>query len=255
MTTPREGVMELLKVKQLGPRLKDSGVFDRDALDLIDQTMQAMQASGKRAAIGDVAVELGVLNQKTGQPFSKDDLARYLNEQLVDKAAAIVVDIGTIASKGPPTAEIPAWLKANWGNNGVNPAAQDPTREDGLSAAVNMAQNILMCVVHLGKTDEGEARKLAGELKPAISAAARLAEGILEGDSRTAPIATQADDYMTIMSRGLEQAVSRSGISMKSNWSDAQVSPQDYAAERFKEMKAGVNIALEAQRQQIRERE
>lgn len=67
-----------------------------------------------------------------------------LDQQALLKVEAARDDLNTIAVNGAQPA--PAWLKANWGNNGVNPPVANPSTVDGTSAIANVAQNIVMLV-------------------------------------------------------------------------------------------------------------
>lgn len=71
----------------------------------------------------------------------QEKLDAALVEQAEQKLEAAEIDIDTILGG---TQKAPPWLKANWGNNGVNVAVEPSTKIDALSAAANIAQNMVM---------------------------------------------------------------------------------------------------------------
>lgn len=165
--------------------------------------------------------------------YDKTTLDKNLLEQTALKAEAAVIDIQTIINSGSQTA--PAWLVANWGNNGINPAATNPSIADGVSAASNIAQNIVMIA--------NDRPTIAKEVQPAVVAAAYLARGILSGASTTVPIDKKANEWVETMTSGLTLAVLKTGYIPKDR-NKTEININDFITERTKEVKAGVNLSL-----------
>ncbi len=180
---------------------------------------------GRKGFAAQMAVEDGFTTAE------KADAA--LAQQGMMKAEAAVSDIQNIKDYGSFTA--PAFLKANWGNNGVNPAAAAPTRTDGISAAANAAQNLVM----LANANPA----LAPQLFNGVIAAASLANGIANGDSPVTPIAKMSAAWQQTMNDALVAAAAASPQAMV----DANGKPinvQDFIAARGAEISAAVAETL-----------
>jgi hypothetical protein len=249
--------MNLAGIPQLVPIMVESGILSKDDQLRVDAKLEEMRTSGQRGFAGEVllGLEPKPLNQRTGAPISSDDVKQSLSEQVARKAEAAVKDLLSLAKTGAPDESPPVWLKANWGNNGINDAAENPSRADGIAAAANIAQNMVMLVVQLSKTDVGAAKQLANELKPAVSAAANLARGILDGDSIVTPLVKKGDEWSATMTKGLERAVEAAKAEpLVDNWAGKEAPLQKFIEERSKEVDAGKAQAVTASTERAAER-
>ncbi|MES2983932.1 MAG: hypothetical protein V4735_01945 [Pseudomonadota bacterium] len=148
--------------------------------------------TGRTGFAGEIAIADGFI--------TRDILDAALLTQAALKTEAAVADITTIINLQPGTLiAVPAWLRANWGNNGVNPAASSPSRADGAAAAANIAQNLVMIAA---STPDKTA--LPG-LQQGIVAAANLARGIANGNSAQVPLAKMAATWRQTMNTALMQ--------------------------------------------------
>ena len=124
-----------------------------------EQQQQAMDiATKEKLFAGQAAVKAGFTTQEV--------LDGTLLEQAEQKAAAALKDFQTIAQAG---GQDPGELKACWGNNGVNPAAANPSLADGASAAANIAQNIVLLANYKPELSQNAAVKEAVEAASALT--------------------------------------------------------------------------------------
>lgn len=182
--------------------------------------------SGEKGFAGEIAVKHNLVNVET--------LNRQLLEQAAEKAAAAEADIMTITNSGKQDA--PKFLKANWGNNGVNKAAEKPTLVDGATAAANIAQNMVMLA--------NDKPDVARELIVAVAAARKLADGLTKGDRTPAEMLLLKEQAFG----GLATAVQYSGAAI----TDAKGNPvslEAFALERNKEIDGAINISLRVQQE------
>ncbi len=186
---------------------------------VLDQIKQ-----GRTGFAADIAVADGFI--------TKAQAEQALSEQLRRKALAITADFAVIKSLGAmPT---PAWLKPNWGNNGVNPVAEQPTRTDGASAAINIAQNLLLLV------NENPALAQTADVEEGIRAALRLAGGISQGDSKLLPIAKMGSAWHATMNHALEFAAPKP----LTDTNGKHIALNDFIAARDTEINAAITEVL-----------
>lgn len=219
--------MELTKVPQILSQLVGEEKVNGEQKADILSTMDAMKAEGKRGFAGEIAIDKGFI--------TRDSFNQSLDEQAAKKAEAAVKDIQEIASGGE-SLQAPGWLKANWGNNGVNPAAEEPTLSDAVSAASNVAQNIVLLA--------NQAPEKAGELQESVIAAANLARGMQDGSSAKVPLMSKSEAWMETAKAGLVKAVQNSDKEPLDR-NGAPVELKDFIAARFKEIGKGVDLSLE----------
>lgn len=220
--------MELSKVPQI---LDILGVNKEEQKAILDF------AKEKKIFAGEAAIQKGFA--------TKEKLDDALGKQAILKAEAAAADLtkGGIIGKQ----EAPKWLKANWGNNGVNPPIKEPTVVDGASATANIAQNIAMLVndkpeiVKDPKTDED--KKSAAAVTAAVAAASALTKGIA---GKAKLDSEQAKIWMAQAKEGLELAVKKSGITPKDQ-KGKEINLDEYIKVRFTEIEAGVETRLKAQ--------
>ena len=173
----------------------------------------------KRIFAGEAAVQSGLV--------SPAELEASLLKQSAMKAEAAGKDIATITEKG--TQDKPPFLKANWGNNGVNKPVANPTLIDASQSAANFAQNIVMLA-----NDKPE---LAKELQPAVASAVALAKnladpvkaGKLSNEERT----RLTEEAVT----GLKTAVEKSGVKLMAGSTEIQL--DDFIKARTQEIDQG----------------
>lgn len=146
---------------------------------------------GRAGFAGEIAVTDGLI--------APQQLEQTLIAQNLMKVGAALMDIHTISTIG--TIPHPAWLRANWGNNGVNPAANTPTTADGFAAAANMTQNLVMLA------NANPDRALLPTIQQGIVAAANLARGMAQGDSPQVPILKHGDHWRETLYHALRTAV------------------------------------------------
>ena len=188
---------------------------------VLDQLKQ-----GRKGFAAEIAVADGFVTQQQAETA--------LGRQAMMKAEAAVTDIQNIKDHG--ALGHPAFLKANWGNNGVNPAATHPTRTDGVSAAANAAQNLVM----LANANPA----LAPVLFDGVIAAASLANGIALGNSAVTPIAKMHHAWLATMDEALRTGAKTAPQAM----TDANGKPidiQQFIAARNAEITAAVQQTLQ----------
>lgn len=196
-------------------------LVDENGQPLSNEMIESINKKAKeeRKVVGIIGVELGYYDQ--------EELYKKLSVQSALKAEAAVKDINTIADSGTQTAE--SWLKANWGNNGVNNVDNNALIESGASAAANIAQNLVMLAN--GKPE------IAGSLKLAVSACANLARGIAEGTSDKVPLKTHSENWIETAKEGLRKAVKETGCI------ENEVL-EKFITARFNEVNAGVQASI-----------
>jgi hypothetical protein len=180
--------------------------------------------AGRQGFAGDIAVADGMVS-----PEIRDNA---ILQQGVEKAEAALVDLRRIKASG--AVPVPAWLKTNWGNNGVNPAANPPTIAAGVSAAANIAQNLTLIA--------NTYPHLTAVVEDGVLAATNLARGLAYGDSAQVPLAKMGGNWRQIMETALQMA-ERNGI----EGVDANGKPvvmKDFIAARDSEIHAAIHKAL-----------
>lgn len=205
-------------------------ILDALGLEKADQQAIVGVATERGICAGHAAVQMGARTD--------EQLQAALLTQASLRADAADNDFATIASTGQ-TQSAPQWLRANWGNNGVNPTAAHPTIGDGAVAAANVAQNITMLANH--------APAIARDPQIITGAAAsiQLARGITGERPLTK---TSAKALMAAAKEGLLEAVRQSGIAP----ADQQGNPvgvEQFINARFSEITAGVKERLHMQHQ------
>lgn len=137
--------------------------------------MDSFKQTGKKAFAGETAVEMGFVGQET--------LDKYLLQQSVLKLDAVFTDIQTIVQEGAQ--EHPPFLKANWGNNGVNPYVKKPDASSAVAAGiadlVSLVQNTLMVFNELAKDGEKLTPRRAEIVSEALQCARDTASQMIHG--------------------------------------------------------------------------
>lgn len=197
-------------------------------LGLSSEQIDTVNAAAKERKIfaGQAAVEIGVINQER--------LDRGLMEQVVRKANAAGEDFATISNSGKQQA--PAWLKTNWGNNGVNAAIASPSMVDGAIAAANIAQNITMLA------NENPAIAQSPEVQGGIGAASNLALGIAGHISMTAD---DLRNWQAQATTGLREAVRQAGVALNDE-KGSPINIEDFITARFQEIEKGGQLKLQS---------
>jgi hypothetical protein len=175
------------------------------------------------------AAEIAVANGMVTKAQADEALSR----QSMMKAEAAVSDIQNIKDFGSIPA--PAYLHANWGNNGVNPIIVNPTRIDGISAASNIAQNLVM----LANANPA----LAPIVFNGVIAAASLANGIANGDSAVTPLAKMSAAWKQTMNDAITSAA-QANPQMIVDANGKPIDINSYIAARNAEITAAVQQAL-----------
>lgn len=217
--------MKLAEIPQILGLLQEKEIITEDQKNGVLAGLDKAKEQGKTAFAGEMGIGLGFYDQNT--------LNETLKEQTVRKAEAAVEDIQEISKSGKQ--EAPVWLKANWGNNGVNPAPQEPTIADGVSAAANIAQNITMIA--------NEKPEIAKELIQAVSASANLARGIADGSTSRVPLDKKSQEWIKESKQGLIDAIEKSGHKPTDRNGEA-IKIEKFISERFKEVEKGVELSL-----------
>ena len=180
--------------------------------------------AGRMGFAGDIAVADGMVSAQV-----RDEA---LMKQGIEKAEAALVDLRRIKASG--AAPVPAWLKPNWGNNGVNPPVTPPTQAAGVSAAANIAQNLTL----LANSNP----QLAVVVEDGVLAATNLARGIAYGDSAAVPLAKMAGNWRQIMETALQMAERNGFQPMDAN--GKPVAMKDFIAARDTEINAAIEQTL-----------
>ena len=180
--------------------------------------------AGRTGFAGDIAVADGMVTAQV-----RDDA---LVKQGIEKAEAALVDLRRIKASG--AAPVPAWLKTNWGNNGVNPPANPPTMAAGVSAAANIAQNLTLIA--------NSNPQLAVVVEDGVLAATNLARGIAYGDSAAVPLAKMSGNWRQIMETALQMAERNGFQPMDAN--GKPVAMKDFIAARDTEIHAAIEQTL-----------
>ena len=177
------------------------------------------------------AAEIAVANNFV----TKEQVDEALGRQGMMKAEAAVSDIQAIKDHG--ALALPSYLQANWGNNGVNPAIVNPTRADGISAAANNAQNLVIAA--------NKNPLLAPVLFDGVIAAASLANGIALGNSPVTPLAKLHKSWMHTMDHALTTAAHAHPDAVTDKQGN-RLEVRDFIAARDAEVHAAVEQALQA---------
>ena len=223
MTSPESAPLKLASIPRLGELLRRDGILSEDSHEKLDSALRDPAHAGK--FVGNLAVELHLPNEKTGQVFNDEDLSAALKAQALQKTAVAREDLQTIQHGGPQAA--PEWLKANWGNNGVNLAPEKIKIEDGMSAAANIAQNLVMTAnLH---------PELAETFAPAVDAAIHIATGLNKG-FKPLDRARNIETWLGQMS----DALSKVPAPLSSNHSEQPIEMHDYINARGKEIRGAL---------------
>lgn len=218
--------MYIANTPQILMLLESNKSLTSDQKSSVLSKMDAMKSEGKRAFAGEIAVEMGFVSQET--------LNTTLDQKSVNKAKAAVQDIQTIMSS-QTTQDAPVWLKANWGNNGVNPAPKKPSVSDGISAAANIGQNIVM-LANESPTLGSKNANIGGKIVRAVESSAELAQGLF---SKSPTLRADFVKCMINMKTGLEASYAFSGDGITDR-SGAPIKLSSFISERFKEINAAV---------------
>ena len=194
-----------------------------------DQQARVLEGirQGRKGFAGELAVADGFITQ--------DQLTLGLAQQSALKAEAALADINQISQFG----SLPhsPWLKANWGNNGANPTVANPTPVDGLAAAANAAQNLVMLA------NANPDISLMPAYRNGVLAAVNLARGIAQGDSPVVPLSKMADSWRATVNQALTVAAQANPAALV----DANGQPvdvQQFIANRDAEIAAAVQQTL-----------
>jgi hypothetical protein len=223
--------MQLAEIPQILELLEQKQVITPEQKTDVLKELDKAKKERTKAFAGEIGIRLGF--------YDKPTLDKHLIEQTTLKAEAAVADIQEIGQSGKQS--VPTWLKANWGNNGVNPAPEEPTIADGVSAAANVGQNIVMIV-----NDKPEvASSLTSEVSAvsAVSALANLARGIADGSSNRVPLATKSHEWIETAKDGLRQVIEKTGYK-PTDRNGTEINLEDFISERFKEVEKGVELSL-----------
>ena len=227
--------LELEKVKQTLDLLVQKQLLSEGRRDWV---LDGIKRGVHKGAAGEV-----VIKQDWG--ITKEHIDNVLREQAAQKSYAAVADIDTIVAKGHQ--DIPAWLKVNLGNNGVNPAANQPTLVDGASAAANIAQNIIIYA--------NSAPQLAPQLVNAVRSAAALSLYLSGAYPETVPATAlqqwqqEANDGLRLVAAHFESTEKLRDAVLHSSAADAQKAPgtqqvEAYLEQRNAEIASAIGQAL-----------
>lgn len=217
--------MALSAVPQILDLLVQQGALSAQQQTAVLTSIQ----QGQPGYAGEIAIEKGFI--------SREQFEKALLAQSASKAEAAIIDISQMA-QGIPLAA-PAWLRSNWGNNGVNPAAASPSRADGAAAAANIAQNLTLLA---GASQDP---RLASILIEGAVAAVNLTRGITQGNSARVPLASMNEEWRTTVNAALTAAAQAAPQTIV----DSKGTPIDinqFIAARHAEINAGVTQALAA---------
>jgi hypothetical protein len=199
------------------------------------QVLQEIK-TGKTGFAGEIAVADGFITPQ--------QLQEALTDQASRKAEAALGDIQSITdmyTNQLGAIAAPAWLRANWGNNGVNPASKSPTRVDGATAAANAAQNLVMLAYATNSKDPA----LLATLREGVLAAANLTRGITQGSSALVPLEKMSTQWIASMNAALNAAAQTNpGAIMDANGKPVDI--QNYIHERDEEITAAVKQTIAA---------
>ena len=181
------------------PKILDL-LVERNQLTRAQQnTVLAEMKSGRVGFAGELAVANGFITD--------NQLEHGLADQAVLKAEAAVSDIQAIVAiteKGSGAIAALPELKANWGNNGVNPSNPNTSCTYGAAAAANNAQNLVM----MAFSDVSHNPALIAQMRDGVIAAANLTRGIVLGDSAVVPLSKMATQWRDTMNNALRAAAS-----------------------------------------------
>lgn len=208
--------LELANVPQILSMLHDKtgALLSKEQKSKIDALAKEM-----RIFAGEAAVQSGVVTQA--------ELESMLLKQSAMKAEAAGKDIAIIAEKG--TQDKPPFLKANWGNNGVNKPLANPTLIDASQSAANFAQNIVMLA--------NDNPNLAKELQPAVASAVTLAQNLAD-PVKAGKLSNEERKRLTEEAvTGLKTAVEKSGVKLMAGSTEIQL--DDFIKARTQEIDQG----------------
>lgn len=224
--------LQLAHIPQILDLLVTSGQLTQE------QQAQVLQEikTGKAGFAGEVAVADGFI--------TRNQLDTALADQAARKAEAALVDIQTISAMyenklGAIAA--PAWLRANWGNNGVNPTSAAPTRIDGAAAAANAAQNLVMVAF----SDASKNPALLPTLREGVLAASNLTRGITQGSSALVPLEKMSGQWISSMNAALN-AAAQANPQLITDANGKPVDIHNYIYERGEEITAAVKQTIAA---------
>ena len=220
--------MELSNIPQILDLLVQNEVITDDQQSVVLKDLEDAKNQGKRLFAGEAVVQRGFCTQEI--------LDEYLIKQTALKSQAAVSDIKNIADNGKQ--EHPPFLKANWGNNGVNPAQKSPTIAAGVSAAANIAQNIVLLA--------NEKPEIAKDLIKSIEASARLADALLEGKCSTID-KDKLKDLIDDVESGLRLAVNRTDHVAK-DINGTPISLKDFIDQRLTEVTEAFALSINKER-------
>jgi hypothetical protein len=137
--------------------------------------------------------------------YSRETLDAALNEQASRRAEAAVKDLQHLFAHGK--SELPYYLQPQWGNNGVSRLSGEATLADGMSAAANMAQNIVLLLnqPEVGQLTQSDQKLVAD----AVSAAANLVRGMKDGPSARVPVTGKGESWLENVVSGLKFVVQK----------------------------------------------
>ena len=202
----------------------DGALKPEQKAQVLDQIKQ-----GRTGFAGEIAVADGFV--------TKAQVDEALADQAMAKVLKAQCDLENIVQFG--TIPAPVWLKANWGNNGVNPSAPAPTKIDGICAAANIAQNLVM----LANANPDLGRNQV--IEDGIRAASRLATGINMGDSKIAPLAKMHDAWRATMNLALEHAAAYTKPELMTDNNGKLIDIHAYIAARDAEIDAAIAQTLQ----------
>ncbi len=229
---------QLASVPMLLAMLVEQGVISSASQEKVVNALRVKPEAGKARFAGDLLVEMGILNEKTGEPVTSAIVKDCLRQQSMKKIDAALKDMQQIVAG--EKLEVPAWLKPNWGNNGLNAPASDITKEDGLSAAANMAQNLVLLV--------NRQPAVAKDAQTIVLALANLARGIEQGDSPRVPVLKKGEEWLS-EAKKFEALVTKTGAALSDNAGNA-VDVKQFAQARFKEVTSALELTLGSQKQE-----
>jgi len=189
---------------------------------------------------GDLAVDMGVMNERSSLPLSPQDVNNSLKRQSLQKVDACLADIQAILSGA--TLDVPNWLKPQWGNGGVNIPTHENALENGIAASAVLAQNLML----LSNSNPS----IAKDAQPLILNLANLARGIANGDSARVPIKQKGSEWLGNVEAGYASLVRASGAELKDN-ADLPVDLAEFTKVSFDEIKNALSKSLNQEQQQL----
>jgi hypothetical protein len=161
----------------------------------------------------------------------------------MDKGRAAEQDLETIAEHG--TQAHAQWLVANWGNDGVTPATNEPSAlMAGTAAIANTAQNIVMLV-----NEENPDRARDEDIQRGV-AAASLLTSFIGGDKNVNLTTEEANQLRDAAITGLRKAAEATTLKDKQG---NEIALDDFILERGKEIDAGIEERQEQKQKKTTE--